>query len=46
MTFLIEWAEEPDVNEVFVAQLRYLVAAAHHSHHTALEQARRRHERN
>ncbi len=47
MEFLIIWADEPDVNEVFVGQLRHLaVEATRHCQRRAMEQARHRHERN
>jgi IS30 family transposase len=46
MAFLMKWADEPDVNEVFIGQLRHLAIDARRSQRTALEQARRRHERN
>jgi transposase-like protein len=46
MAFLMKWADEPDINEVFIGQLRHLAIDAHRSQRTALEHARRRHERN
>jgi DNA-binding Lrp family transcriptional regulator len=45
--FLIRWAEEPDVNEVFVGQLRHFAMdASGQGQRRALERAYHRHERN
>jgi transposase len=47
MAFLIRWAEEPDVNKVFVGQLRHLTMGADRlGQRRALERAHHRHERN
>jgi hypothetical protein len=45
--FLLVWANEPEVNEVFVGQLRHLAMdVARQSQHRALERAHHQHERN